>query len=160
MTNKIHDQYSYTINVELTFLFVESNAMEKIQKRRISAHLLAFNSNSFSKLLSDTGNWFLLGVTICPPTLNRLSTVAEDGSFVFFCIEFCEYCFHDWIHVQHHYRAIWVCQIILRLVSQQKLTDLTANDKCHSVLILLHLATTFNGLTSSCQQILTTVDDK
>ena len=35
---------------------------------------------SLSKLLFD--NWFLLGASICLPTLTRRSTVAEDGSVV------------------------------------------------------------------------------
>ena len=43
------------------------------------------------------------------------------------------------------------CTGMLKLLTVNDRSDLTANDKCHSVLILLHLATTFNGQTSSCQ---------
>ena len=50
-------------------------------KCHISVHFLAVDSDSFSKLLSDS--WFLVDVSICPPlTLNSRSTAAEDGSVV------------------------------------------------------------------------------
>jgi len=41
---------------------------------------LAFNRSSCSKVLSDSR--LRLAVSICPPTLNNLSTAAEDGSVV------------------------------------------------------------------------------
>jgi len=46
--------------------------------------MFAFNSSNLSKFSSES--LLRLGVSICPPTLNSLSTAADDGNYqLFYC---------------------------------------------------------------------------
>ena len=66
-------------------LILVRNVVGELQPKRTlaaSRGFLAAAWLSCSKLLSESDSWFFLDVSICPPTLNRRSTAAEDGSVV------------------------------------------------------------------------------